>query len=81
VSLAAKGEYSTHARGLSTTPGFPTSGCWRRPRVRFSLKKTACRSSTPRLSTGNPGERSGEISVWMLLLGEAKKEAVVKTAA
>jgi hypothetical protein len=41
VSLAAKGEYSTYVRGLSTTPGFPTSGCWRRPRVRFSLKKTA----------------------------------------
>jgi hypothetical protein len=30
--------------------------------VRLSLKRAACRSSTPLLSTGNPGEeRSGEI--------------------
>ena len=50
-------------------PGFPTSRCWRRPRVRLSLKRAACRSSKPRVSTGNPGERSGEISVWMLSLG------------
>jgi hypothetical protein len=44
-------------------PGFPTSRCLRRPRVRLSLKRAACRSSKPRVSTGNPGERSGEISV------------------
>ena len=29
-------------------------------RVRLSLKRAACRSTTPRVSTGNPGERSGE---------------------
>jgi hypothetical protein len=29
--------------------------------VRLSVKRAACRSSKPRVSTGNPGERSGEI--------------------
>ncbi len=33
-------------------PGFPTSRCWRRPRVRLSVERAACRSSKPRLSTG-----------------------------
>jgi hypothetical protein len=33
------------------------------------LKESACRSSTPRVYTGNWGERSGEISVWMLFPG------------
>jgi hypothetical protein len=44
-----------------SVPGFPTSRRQRRPRVRLSVKRAACRSSTPRVSTGNPGERSGEI--------------------
>ena len=47
--------------GASDLPGFPTSRCWRRPRVRLSVKRAACRSSKPRVSAGNPGERSGEI--------------------
>jgi hypothetical protein len=42
-------------------PGFPTSRCWRRPRVRLSVKRAVCRPSKPRVFTGNPGERSGEI--------------------
>src|SRR6202046_882232 len=46
----------------SSVPGFPTSRCSRGPRVRLSLKRAACRSSTPLFSTGNPGgERSGEL--------------------
>jgi hypothetical protein len=44
-----------------SVPGFPTSRCWQRPRVRLSVERAACRSPTPRVSTGNPGERSGEI--------------------
>jgi hypothetical protein len=46
--------------------------------VRLSVKRAAGRSSKPRVSTGNPGERSGEISVWMLFLGKAL--AVVRFA-
>jgi hypothetical protein len=42
-------------------PGFTTSRCWQRPRVRLSAERAACRPSTPRVFTGNPGERSGEI--------------------
>jgi antitoxin Phd len=42
-------------------PGFPTSRCWQRPRVRLSVERAAWSSSTPRVSTGNPGERSGGI--------------------
>ena len=38
-----------------SAPGFPTSRCWLLPRVRLSLKRAACRSSKPRISTGNPG--------------------------
>jgi hypothetical protein len=52
-----------------SVPGFPTSRCSQRPRVRLSVKRAACRASKPRVSTGNPGERSGEISVWMPFLG------------
>jgi hypothetical protein len=44
-----------------SVPGFPTSRCWQGPRVRLSLKRAACRSAKPRVVTGNPGERSGEI--------------------
>ena len=36
-----------------------------------------------RVSTGNPGERSGEISVWMLLLGNvflAERSVVERSA-
>jgi hypothetical protein len=33
------------------------------------VKRAACRSSKARSYTGNSGERSGEISVWMLSLG------------
>jgi hypothetical protein len=44
-----------------SVPGFPTSRCWKGPRVRLSLKRAACRSAKPRVVTGNPGERSGEI--------------------
>jgi hypothetical protein len=29
--------------------------------IRLSVERAACRSSKPRVSTGNPGERSGEI--------------------
>jgi hypothetical protein len=29
--------------------------------MRLSVERAACRPSTPRVSTGNPGERSGEI--------------------
>ncbi len=38
---------------------FPTSRCQQRPRMRLSLKRAARTRSTPRFSTGNPGERSG----------------------
>jgi hypothetical protein len=44
-----------------SVPGFPTSRCWRRPRVRLSVKRAECRSSKSRVFTGNPGERSAEI--------------------
>ena len=44
-----------------SAPGFPTSRCWQRPRVRLSVERAACRPSTPRVFIGNPGERSGEI--------------------
>jgi hypothetical protein len=57
-----------------SVPGFPTSRCWRRPRVRLSVKRAACRPSKPRLFTGNPGERSGEISVWMLFPGNVFRQ-------
>jgi hypothetical protein len=43
-----------------SVPGFPTSRCQRRPRVRLSAERAVCSSSAPPLSTGNPGERSGE---------------------
>jgi hypothetical protein len=52
-----------------SVPGFPTSRCPRRPSVRLSVRRAACRPSTPRVFTGNPWERSGEISVWMRFLG------------
>ena len=44
-----------------SVPGFPTSPCWQLPRVRLSVKRAASSSSAPPVSTGNPGERSGEI--------------------
>jgi hypothetical protein len=37
--------------------------------MRLSVKRDAGTSSTPQNSTGNSGERSGEISVLMLFLG------------
>jgi hypothetical protein len=46
---------------LSSRRGFPTSRCRRRPRMRLSLKRAACRPSKVRVSTGNSGERSGGI--------------------
>jgi hypothetical protein len=42
-----------------SVPGFPTSQCEQRPRMRLSLQRAARNISTPRFSTGNPGERSG----------------------
>ena len=50
-------------------PGFPTSRCWQRTRVRLSVGRAACRSLTPRVSKGNPGERSGEICGSSVFLG------------
>src|SRR5882757_10668262 len=52
-----------------SAPGFPASLPWTRPRVRLSLRKGAYCSPAQPTSTGNPGERSGEISVWMPFLG------------
>ena len=40
-------------------PDFLLRAARQLPRVRHSLKRAACRSSKPRVSTGNPGERSG----------------------
>src|SRR5258706_7756306 len=50
-------------------PDFLPRSPWTRPRVRLSLRKGAYCSPAQPTSTGNPGERSGEISVWMPLLG------------
>jgi len=58
-----------------SVPGFPTSRRQQRPRGRISVKRAARRSLTPRVSTGNSGERSGEISVWMHSLGNAFNRA------
>ena len=44
-----------------SVPGFPAMQHSTMPRVRLSAKRGAGRVSTPRSSTGNPGERSGEI--------------------
>src|SRR5882757_3358189 len=52
-----------------SAPGFPASLPWTGPRVRLSLRKGAYCSPAQPTSTGNPGERSGEISVLMPLLG------------
>jgi hypothetical protein len=58
---------------ISTGPGFPASRCWQRPRVRFSFKENRMQSigatDLHRKSGGAPKERSGEISEWMLCLG------------
>jgi hypothetical protein len=47
----------------------PTSRCWQGPRVRLSLKRAACRSSKPRVVTGNPGERVERSAVQRSRLG------------
>jgi hypothetical protein len=44
-----------------SVPGFPTSRCWQRPRVRCSLKNPHDVDQRHGFSAGNPGERSGEI--------------------
>ena len=59
-----------------SVPGFPTSRCWQRPRVRLSVERAACRSPTPRVSTGNPGERSGEICGQRSFLGNVFRQSV-----
>jgi hypothetical protein len=59
-----------------SAPGFPASLPWTRPRVRLSLRKGAYCSPAQPTSTGNPGERSGEISVWMPLLGNVFRRSV-----
>ena len=46
-----------------SVPRFPTSQHSRLPRMRLSVEKGAQSLSTPPSSTGNLGERSGEISV------------------
>src|SRR5882757_5342288 len=51
-----------------SAPGFPASLPWTRPRVCRSLRKGAYCSPAQPTSSGNPGERSGEVSVWMPLL-------------
>ncbi|MDX6458811.1 MAG: hypothetical protein QOE55_2508 [Acidobacteriaceae bacterium] len=50
-------------------PDFLPRSPEQRPRVRLSLRKGAYCSPAQQTSTGNPGERSGEISVLMPLLG------------
>ena len=52
-----------------SAPGFPTSRCWLLPRVRLSLKRAACRSSKPRVSTGNPGSVVERSAVQRSFLG------------
>ena len=53
---------------VMTAGGISSFALQRRPRVRLSVKRASCRSSKPRVFTGNSGERSGEISVWILFL-------------
>ena len=43
---------------LSSRPGFPVTQHRTRQRVRLSVRKGACSSSNPPISTGNPGERT-----------------------
>src|SRR5713226_1126390 len=59
-------------------PGFPASLPWTRPRVRLSLRKGAYCSPAQPTSTGNPGERSGEISVLTPLLGNVFRQSVAE---
>jgi hypothetical protein len=42
-------------------PDFLPNSSWRRASMRLSVKRDAGTSSAPQNSTGNPGERSGEI--------------------
>jgi hypothetical protein len=42
-------------------PGFPVRCTIQPPRVRLSLRKAACSSTTPRTLTGNPGERGAPV--------------------
>ena len=44
-----------------SVPGFPLHGTRQRPRMRLSAKRAACTSPMTQHSTGNPGQRSGEI--------------------
>ena len=68
------------------TPRISCKLPWTSPRVRLSLRKGAYCSPAQPTSTGNPGERSGEISVLMPLLGnvfrgsEAEGSAVPRTS-
>jgi len=61
-----------------SAPGFPASLPWTRPRVRLSLRKGAYCSPAQPTSTGNPGERSGEISVLTPLLGSVFRQSVAE---
>src|SRR5437868_2466192 len=70
--------HSTVALSLSSRPERTRISCLAtldKPRVRLSLRKGACCSPAPPTSTGNPGERSGEISVLMPLLGNVFRES------
>jgi hypothetical protein len=64
-ALPTHNSYLSHTSPLviptEAYPDFLLRGCQRRPRVRLSAERAACTSSAPRLSTGNPGERSGGI--------------------
>src|SRR5882757_593951 len=63
-----------------SAPGFPASLPWTGPRVRLSLRKGAHCSPAQPTSTGNPGERSGEISVWMLFPGNVFRRSEAEGA-
>jgi hypothetical protein len=58
-----------------SVPRFPTSQHSRLPRMRLSVEKGAQSLSTPPSSTGNPGERSGEISLLTTSPGNVFRES------
>src|SRR5713226_7980417 len=64
-----------------SAPGFPASLPWTRPRVRLSLRKGAYCSPAQPTSTGNPGQRSGEISVLTPLPGNVFRQSVAERSA